>query len=241
MKPFTSTQELNVQEKLNENFSFHGKLDVSEDNMRGITTDALGITDYKSKANFMFYDCRAADIGIEFKKRKFTNPESQIGKLVDFTTSRTIDKVPTDDAPAAIEYIAKAYNSAIDEFNVSCNNNVWFGGALYSEDTLVYYHERIEKLDVNVLEGRWDWSAGTKNAAKTYNLYVKNKLTGEHAFTYLTKGEKLQVKFRVPDSENVHVFKAQQTMVYVGIPVKQYETIQYKYGSFDNAIEKIAI
>lgn len=238
MRPFDLDQIEQVQDRLNDNYSRNNcVLDVGEDKMRGIVCEVLGITDFKSKANFMFYDCRAPWIGIEFKKRMFPNPEAQIGRAVDFTTSRTIDKVPHE---GAIEYICEHYNRAVDDFETECGGNAWFSGALYSEDTLVYYHEKITKFDPTKLVGEWR-SSGANKRVQTYNLYVHDKDTGEHVFTYLTKGEKLQVKFKVPEREHVHVFKAQQSMVYVGVPAHYHKKIEATTGQpFFDVIQQMA-
>lgn len=207
MRPFNEAQLAIVQAEIDRNYSFnYPKIDVSEDKMRDIVVKALGIdpATVRTKANFLFYDCRTPEIGLEFKKRLFKNPETMFGKEIEFTMTRTIDGVPTHCPDAAIKHICDAYAESIDEFNADCGGNVWFAGALYSEDTLVYYHEQVEKLDASTLTGEW-----RKGSRKTENnLYVQSKATGRHLFTYLSNGQKLQIKLQVPAREDTHVVKA---------------------------------
>ena len=239
MKPFSEEQEIIVQEMLDDNFSRNGRLDVSEDCMRDITTSVLGIEGFKSKANFMFYDCRTPTIGLEFKKRLFDNPESQIGRYVEFTTSRTIDRVPMSDATESINYISGKYNAAIDEFENDCGGNVWFAGALYSKDTLVYYHEKIDRFDPSRFRGEWRDSIARAGSVPTHNLYVYDIETGEHLWTYLTKGEKLQVKFRVPERDNVHVFKAEKKYFYMKVSMEDNAKVINSFGSWTALFERL--
>ncbi len=240
MRPFDDDQVEQIQDRLNDNYSRNDcTLDVSEAKLRKIVCEVLGITDFQSKANFLFWDCRAPWIGIEFKSRWFSNPVAQIGTLVDFTTSRTIDHVPQDDATKAIEYICEKYNLAVDEFEDQCGQNAWIAGALYSNDTVVYWHEKIEKLDPTKLVGEWRMSKANKKV-KTFNLYVTD-LSGTPVFTYLTKGEKLQMRFRVPSMQNVHVFTAEQSMVYVGVPAHYHKKIEQTHGkAFEEIVQSMA-
>jgi len=223
VKPFTDAQIAEVQHRLNENYSRNDGLAVDEDHMRDITCSVLGIEDFESKANFLFYDCRRHDIGIEFKKRLFPNPIDQIGRYVDFTTSRKFDGVPRDDAQESIRYIVEKYNAAVDDFSNQCGGNIWLAGALHNKDTLVYYHAGIDRLNPDDLIGEWDWSRGTKDSKPTYNLYVRDRKDGHRVFTYLTKGEKLQKAFKVPEIDEVHIFKARRTHVFEKVSIRAYQ------------------
>lgn len=235
MRPFSDEQVERVQALLDRNFSLHGQLKVEEDEMRDITTQVLGITGYQTKKNFMFWDCRATDFGLEFKKRKYDQPTKQIGKAIEFTMSRTIDNVPTESPEAALVYLAEQYNLSVDEFSTHCGNNSWFAGALHSDDTLVYYHEAIEHIRPEDLEAVWDYSNG--RSKRTFNLYARDRKTGEMVLKYLSNGQKLQMYLRVP--EEVHVFKARKTHQSELIDLDAHTAFMRKFAQDGESIEDV--
>ncbi len=223
MRPFNDGQVAIFQQLLNECYSRTGKIDGGEEMMKDILMEVLCLHDVKSKKNFMFYDFRSPDLGIELKKheKQDHDPLHYCGQYVALQFTRTIKNVPQDDADKAIAYIADHYEKARTEFQNDCAKTYMGVSLVGSGNRLVYTHVAIPPLDPETLTGKWE-----TNSQGTHNLYVYDKETGRHVFTYWTNGNKLNIKVQMPSQEDVHVFDAQKVAHYPRLNTAEAEIIQ---------------
>lgn len=222
MRPFNQEQEAVAHRILNEHFSLTGKPDGSEDIIRGIVSTVLDLPHWESKKNFTFWDFRTPQLGIEFKNHQTgkADPVSKCGKLVHTQITRQIKDVPQNCPNEALEYICVNYKKAVDDFANHCEETKIGMTLCGGDDRIVYFHTDVPTLNMDDLVPKWE-----RNNQGTYNLYVDSKSTGDHVFTFWTNGNKLAIKLRIPEKENVHVFDLERTSHYERLSPPEYKLV----------------